>query len=160
MTATISTPPTAVSTTRTSTTRTDTPRTDTPRTSTRRALIRTTAVATLLAAVATELLVALVNAAGRDVAIDGTALGFGGCASVLLVCMVPAVAVIAGVRRWSAHPARAWVRITVALTVVSLVPDLAVASTSTGSRLTLMAAHLVAAAIVVPLVARTLATDR
>jgi Family of unknown function (DUF6069) len=125
-----------------------------------RALVRTTAVATLVAAAAVELLVAVVKAAGADVAIQGKPLGFGGCTVALLMCMVPAVALVAGVRRWAAHPARAWVRITVALTAVSFVPDLTVSSTSTGSRLTLMTAHLVAAAIIVPLVARRLPTDR
>ncbi len=150
MTATASAPTTATSTTATST----------ARPSIRRSLIRATAIATLLAAAATELLVALVKAAGADVAIQGKPLGFGGCAIALLMCMVPAAGLIAGVCRWAASPARAWVRITVPLTVVSFVPDLAVASTSTGSRLTLMAAHVVAAAIVIPLVARKLPTTR
>ena len=116
MTATISTPTAVVST---------------PRAGTRRSLVRTTAAATALAAAATELLVALVKAAGADVAIQGKPLGFGGSTIALLMCMVPAAALIAGVRRWAAHPARAWVRITVALTVASFVPDLTVASTST-----------------------------
>ncbi|MFN2562864.1 MAG: DUF6069 family protein [Jatrophihabitans sp.] len=131
-----------------------------PRPTTRRAVARTIAVATLVAAAAVELLVALVKSAGAEVAIQGKPLGFGGCTIALLMCMVPAVAVIAGVRRWAAHPTRAWVRITVALTAVSFVPDLTVSSTSTGSRLTLMTAHLVAAAIIVPLVARRLPTSR
>lgn len=131
-----------------------------PRPGTRRGLVRTTVVATVLAAAAVELLVAVVKAAGVDVAIQGKPLGFGGCTVALLMCMVPAVALIAGVRRWAVHPARAWVRITVALTAVSFMPDLTVSSTATGSRLTLMTAHLVAAAIIVPLVARRLPTDR
>jgi hypothetical protein len=150
MTATISTAITSTSTAAVSA----------PRPTIRRTLVRTTAVATLVAAAAVELFVALVKATGADVAIQGNPLGFGGCTVALLMCMVPAVALIAGVRRWAGHPARAWVRITVALTAVSFVPDLTVSSTSTGSRLTLMAAHLVAAAIIVPLVARRLPTDR
>jgi hypothetical protein len=126
------------------------------RPSSSRRLIGTTALATLAAAVATEMFVALVGAAGPDVTIDGKALGAGGCAMAVIMCMVPAAIVIAALRRWSSNPARTWIRTTVALTVLSFGPDLAVPSTPVASRLTLMAAHLLAAAIIVPAVARRL----
>jgi hypothetical protein len=70
--------------------------------------------------------------------------------------MVPAVALLAALRRWAPQPARTWVRATIALTALSVVPDLTVSGTPTSSRLALMTAHVVAAAIVVPAVARKL----
>ena len=114
------------------------------------------AAATLAAAAATEAVVALANASGADVAIQGQDLKPGGCAIAVLMCMVAGAGVLAAIRRWSSSPARTWVRATVALTALSVVPDLTVSDTSTSSRLALMTAHAVAAAIVIPAVARKL----
>jgi uncharacterized membrane protein YidH (DUF202 family) len=133
---------------------------DTTKTDAGSHLVRATALATAAAAVATEIFVALVHAAGVDVAIQGKTLGVGGCAISVLMCMVAGAAVIYGVRRWAAHPARAWVRTTVVLTALSFVPDLTVPSTSAGTRLTLMTAHVLAAAIIIPAVARRLPSSR
>ena len=116
--------------------------------------------ATVAAAAATEALVALARATGNEVAIQGNELKFGGCAVAVLMCMVAAVGVLAAVRRWAAAPARAWVRATVALTVLSVVPDLTVPDTATSSRIVLMTAHVLAAAIVIPAVARRLPSAR
>jgi hypothetical protein len=60
--------------------------------------------------------------------------------------------------RWTAQPARNFVAATVALTAASIVPDLTV-DASTASRLVLIATHVVAAAIVIPALARRLSTD-
>ena len=65
--------------------------------------------------------------------------------------------VIASVLRRSANrPRTAWVRTTVALTALSLVPDVLL-DADVNTKLTLMVTHLVAAAIVIPAVARRLA---
>jgi hypothetical protein len=120
----------------------------------------TVGVATLAAAAATEALVALAGAVGTDVAIQGQELKAGGCAVAVLMCMVAGAALLAGVRRWSASPASTWTRATVALTALSFVPDLTVPDTAAGSRIVLMTAHVVAAAIIVPAVARRLRTSR
>jgi hypothetical protein len=117
---------------------------------------KTVAAATLAAAAATEAVVAIAGTAGTDVAIQGEDLKFGGCSVAVVLCMLAGALVLAAVRRWSSAPARTWVRATVALTVLSVVPDLTVPDTSTSSRLVLIGAHVVAAAIVIPAVARKL----
>jgi hypothetical protein len=114
----------------------------------------------LAAAVATEALVALAGAVGSNVAIQGQELKPGGCTVMVLLCMVAGAAVLAGVRRWATNPQRTWVRATIALTVLSFVPDLTVPDTSTSSRIALMTAHALAAAIVIPAVARRLSASR
>jgi len=124
------------------------------------AVVKTVAAATALAAVAVEAVVAIANAVGPDVTLQGQAMPTGGSAIGVLMCMVPAIALLAGLRRWAANPARAWLRTTVVLTALSVVPDLTVADTPVASRLTLMAAHVVAAAIIVPAVARALRPQR
>lgn len=116
--------------------------------------------ATLAAAAATETLVALARAAGMEVAIQGADLKPGGCAIAVLMCMVAGTGVLAAVRRWAGSPARTWVRATVALTLLSFVPDLTVPDTAVSTRMVLMTAHVVAAAIVIPAVARRLPATR
>ena len=123
-------------------------------------LVKTVATVTTLAAVAVEAVVAVANAAGPDVRVQGEAMSTGGCAIGVLMCMVPAIALLAGLRRWAANPARTWLRVTVGLTALSLVPDLTVPDTTVASRGTLMVAHLVAAAIIVPAAARALRYQR
>jgi hypothetical protein len=120
---------------------------------------KTVGVATLGAAAATEALVGLVRASGVDVAIQGQALKPGGCAIAVVMCMVAGAAVLAAARRWAGSPARTWVRVTVALTVLSFVPDLSVPDTAAATRIVLMSAHVVAAAIVIPAVARRLSVS-
>jgi hypothetical protein len=53
------------------------------------------------------------------------------------------------------HPRTAWIRTTVVLTVLSLVPDV-LADAAVTTKMLLMVTHLVAAAIVIPAVARRL----
>jgi uncharacterized protein DUF6069 len=131
--------------------------TTTTTTTTRTATLwKTVALATLVAAVATEVVVALANAIGPDVVLQGKAMPAGGCAIGVLMCMVPAVALLAALKRWAPRPARTWIRATVVLTALSVIPDLTVSGTPTGSRIALMTAHTVAAAIIVPAVARRL----
>jgi hypothetical protein len=59
-------------------------------------------------------------------------------------------------QRWSARPGRTFVVATVALTVLSVVPDLTMAGITTASRVVLVATHVVAAAVVIPALARRL----
>lgn len=118
------------------------------------------AAATLAAAASTEAVVAVARAAGIDVAIQGKDLNPGGCTVMVLLCVAAGAVVLAAIRRWAASPARTWIRTTVALTVLSFVPDLTVPDTSTSTRIVLMTAHVVAAAIVIPAVARRLSTSR
>jgi hypothetical protein len=65
-----------------------------------------------------------------------------------------------GPRRPDGRRLESRVRTTVALTVLSFVPDLSVPDTAASSRIVLMTAHVVAAAIVIPVVARRLSATR
>jgi len=121
---------------------------------------KSVAAATLAAAAATEAVVALAGAAGSTVAIQGEELKPGGCTVMVVLAVLTGAALLAGVRRWATNPRRTWIRSTAALTVLSFVPDLAVPDTSTSSRIVLMTAHVVAAAIVIPAVARRLSASR
>ena len=58
-------------------------------------------------------------------------------------------------RRWARSPRLVFVRTTIALTALSLVPD-AIVNASIDTKLTLMVTHLVAAAIVIPVIASRL----
>ncbi len=128
----------------------------------RATLARTLAGSAVVAAAATEALTGVVRASGVNLVIDtssaggGTPIGFGACAIMLAMILVPTVLIVAAICRWAAQPARTWYRVTAALVVVSFVPDLVEPSTSTATRVTLMAAHVVAAAIIVPAVGRKL----
>ena len=88
--------------------------------------------------------------AGRPVAWWSVRAGTG-------IPVVVGVVIAAALRQWSDRPVQWWWRTTIALTVVSLVPPF-LAATDTATALTLVLLHLIAAALVVPAVARTLRT--
>jgi hypothetical protein len=109
------------------------------------------AAAALNAAVA-----ALARAAGVDLEVTGgEAIPVSGIAFVTVVLSAVGVLIAAALSRWSASPVRWWLRTTVALTALSLVPPF-LAAADTATAVTLVALHLLAAAVVVPAVARTL----
>jgi hypothetical protein len=62
--------------------------------------------------------------------------------------------------RWAADPARTFGRAAVALTAVSLAAPLAASHTTEATRLILAGGHLVAAAVVIPLIVRALRRPR
>ena len=136
-------------------------RTDIPRTSTRAArtstgaLVRTGLAASAAAAVATMAVAAAGNAAGISLDIAGAPIPLTGFATLTAVFSVVGVALAAVLARVARHPRRAFVRTTVVLTVLSLVPDVIVDAAPTTKAL-LMLTHIVAAAIVIPAVARRL----
>jgi hypothetical protein len=133
-----------------------------------RGLLRTNLVATVLAAAATEAFTALVRAAGVHLAVGdpgGSASSVvpvnpGACAITLAMVMVLGIGLAALINWRSARPARVYTIATSVLVLVSLVAPLTAAATSTGTKLTLVAAHLIAAAIVIPLVGRRLEGTR
>lgn len=69
------------------------------------------------------------------------------------------VVLAAALSRWARRPRRTFLVATVALTALSLVPDV-LADADVGTRVLLMTTHLVAAAVVVPALARALAGRR
>src|SRR5687768_7674494 len=124
-----------------------------------RPLWRTGAVSGLVAAVATTVVAAVALAADVPLEVAGEQIPLLGFAQMTLLGAAIGVGLAKGLQRWAARPQRSFVVATVVLTVLSIVPDVTIDAT-TASKLVLIATHLVAAAIVVPAVARRLPTQR
>jgi hypothetical protein len=122
-----------------------------------RRLAATGIVATLAAMAAVTLGAALFRAGGVDVEVPdgGEAIPLPGFAVVTGFFSVVGVVIAAALLRWSARPARQFVRTTVSLTAVSLVPPF-LSGANTGTIVALLAVHLVAATVMIPTVARSL----
>ncbi|MGW5366437.1 DUF6069 family protein [Actinopolymorpha pittospori] len=119
------------------------------------ALTITGLAAITVASAATMTVAATGHAAGISLDMAGAPIpvtGFGVLtAGLSLIGLVLAVALT----RWARHPRRTFVRTTVVLTALSLIPD-AIADASSPTKALLMLTHLVAAAIVIPAIARRL----
>ena len=153
-TATLSTGTRTTATRTTGTHPTGTRTTGTRRASTRSMLLAGLA-ATAAAGVATPALAAAGRAAGISLDVAGAPIPVPGFATLTAVFSVVGLLLAVVLGRFARHPRRAFVRTTVALTVLSLVPDVIVDAAS-GTKVLLMLTHLVAAAIVIPAVARRL----
>ena len=125
-----------------------------------RGLARTGLVSVPVAMAATTLVAALARAAGVDFELPegGEAIPLPGFAVVTGFFSLLGVAMALAFRRWSNRPAEHFVRATVTLTALSLVPPLLVGATP-ATVATLVLLHLVAAAVVIPTLARTLAAE-
>lgn len=111
---------------------------------------------TVAAAVLNAGVAAVARAAGVDLEVTGgEAIPVSGIALVTAVFSVVGIGIAAALQRWSDRPVQWWWRTTVALTAVSLVPPF-LAATDAATALALVLLHLLAAALVVPAVARTL----
>jgi hypothetical protein len=113
------------------------------------------AVATVLAAVATAAVAVAGQAVGISLDVAGAPIPPSGFATLTVVFSVIGLLIAVGLRRFASNPRTAWIRTTVALTALSLVPDVLVDAATT-TKILLMLTHLVAAAIVIPTVARRL----
>jgi Family of unknown function (DUF6069) len=118
-------------------------------------LLRGGAAATVLAAVATAAVAAAGQAVGISVDISGAPIPVSGFATLTVMFSVIGLLIAVGLRRFARQPRTTWIRVTVALTVLSLVPDVLVDAATT-TKILLMVTHLVAAGIVIPAVARRL----
>ncbi len=116
---------------------------------------RTGVRAGVAAAVATTAVAAAAQAMDVPLEIAGEAIPLAGFAQLTLICTALGVLIAKGARRWASQASTAFVRITVALTALSLVPDLTADATA-ATILVLMLTHLVAAAIVIPRLASRL----
>lgn len=125
-----------------------------PRTSVR-PLVRSGLVATVAASVATTVVAAVGHAAGVSLDISGEAIPLWGFAQLTAIFSLIGVALAVVLARCAGSPRRTFVRTTVALTVLSLVPDV-LADAGAATIALLMLTHVVAAAIVVPAVASRL----
>jgi len=118
-------------------------------------LARTGIAAAAVASCATTTLAAAGNAVGISLDVGGQSipvLGFGTLTAMFSVVGLVLAAILARIVR---HPRSAFVRTTLVLTALSLVPDV-MADAGGSTKALLMLTHLVAAAIVIPAVARSL----
>jgi amino acid transporter len=116
--------------------------------------------AAVIASTATTALAAAASTAGVSFADNtGASIPLAGFAQLTLVFSLVGVGLAAVVARKARRPRRTFVRTTVALTVLSFVPDLTFGFDA-GSAATLITLHIVAAAIVVPALAGRLARTR
>jgi hypothetical protein len=110
------------------------------------------------AAVAVTAVAALAMALGVDFELPdgGKSIPLLGFTQLTFTFSVVGILVALAIRRWASQPARVWVRTAAALTALSLVPPFLVdANLATACALVL--AHLTAAAVVIPVIARRLA---
>jgi hypothetical protein len=111
---------------------------------------KTGAVAGLTAAAATTAVAAVAHAAGVSFeTAPGEAIPVLGFAQLTLLFTAVGVVLAKAMARWARHPRSTFVKTTVALTALSLLPDLALHA-DTATKLVLMATHVIAAAIVIP----------
>ncbi|MGQ5655056.1 DUF6069 family protein [Streptomyces sp. EKR5.2] len=131
----------------------------TPRTHRLRRLAGTGFVATLGAMVATTLAAALAQAVGVDFQVPdgGETIPLSGFTVVTGFFSVVGIVIAVALLRWSDRPAKRFVWTTVALTAISLVPPL-LSGANTATITALLGLHLVAAAVVIPTLARSLRT--
>ncbi|MEV4481507.1 DUF6069 family protein [Micromonospora coxensis] len=110
------------------------------------------------AAVTVTAVAALAMAVGVDFELpDGDeSIPLLGFTQLTFTLSVVGILVALAIRRWASRPARTWVRTAVALTALSLVPPFLVGA-NLATECTLVLAHLIAAAIVIPVIARRLA---
>ena len=141
--------------TATLTTSTSTSATTTSATTVRPSLWKPGLLAGLVAAVATTTVVVAARAADVPVAVQGEQIPLAGFAQLTLVATVIGIVIARVLSTRARHPRHTFMVATVALTAVSLVPDV-LADATTASRLTLGLTHLVAAAIVIPTLAKRL----
>ena len=119
-------------------------------------LVGTGLAATALASVATPVVAAAGLAAGISLDIAGVPIPVPGFATLTAVFSLVGVVLAVVLSRTVRRPRTVFVRTTVVLTALSLVPDVIV-DAAPATKALLMLTHLVAAAIVIPMVARRLA---
>lgn len=124
----------------------------------RRRLLLPGLAAAAAAAVAVTAVAALAMAVGVTFELPdgGQSIPLLGFTQVTFTLSVVGVLLALAVRRWAPRPERIWVRTALALTAVSLVPPFLVGA-DLATECALVLTHLIAAAIVIPVIARRLA---
>ncbi|MEV4642183.1 DUF6069 family protein [Actinoplanes sp. NPDC049548] len=114
-------------------------------------------LAALLAMVATTLVAALTRAGGVDFEIPdgGETIPLAGFAVVTAFFSVVGIGIAAALLRWSARPAERFVATAVTLTVLSMIPPV-LSGAATSTIAALIGLQLVAAAVMIPVLARSL----
>jgi hypothetical protein len=116
-------------------------------------LRRTTVSSGLVAAAVTTAAAAAAHAAGVSFEIEGEMIPVLGFAQMTFLGAVLGGLIVAGLNRWSSSARTRFVQVAVALTALSCVPSVAMPDAA-GSQVTLVALHVLAAAIIVPALAR------
>ncbi len=80
----------------------------------------------------------------------------GNFSSGVVFCTFIGTVIAVGLARWAKRPARTFIRTAIVLVAISLVFPLAASHTTTATRLALAGAHVLAAAIVIPIMAAAL----
>jgi hypothetical protein len=120
------------------------------------------ALAGVIAAVATEAYGLVARVAGVPMAAGSPGAATAGPISVgmfamgTLICVFWGTLLAMALARWARRPARTYAVTTLVLTAVSLASPLGAAHTAISTKLMLAFAHLIAAAIVIPAVTRRL----
>jgi peptidoglycan/LPS O-acetylase OafA/YrhL len=110
----------------------------------------------LLAGAGASVATTVVAAAGGPLEVGGEAIPVLGFAQMTMLGSLIGTVLAVVLARRARRPQHTFVVTTVALTALSIVPD-ALADATTGTRLTLALTHVIAAAIVIPALARRLA---
>jgi hypothetical protein len=113
----------------------------------------------LVAAAVTTGVAAVMHAAGVSFEIDGEMIPLAGFAQMTLLGAVIGGVLAAVLNRAGATPRRTFVRTSAVLVALSCIPSVALPP-DIATKLSLVATHLVAAAIIVPVLARHTTTDR
>lgn len=124
-------------------------------TRTGRSLWRAGFTAGVVASGATTAFAALVDAAGVSLVVGGEQIPFVGFAQITFVAALIGTVLAVVLNRRAQQPRRTFLRTTVALTVLTFVPDV-LADAPNGTRVALAASHVIAAAIVIPVLASRL----
>ncbi|TPQ19092.1 DUF6069 family protein [Streptomyces sporangiiformans] len=124
------------------------------------------ALATLAGAVVTEAFALIARGAGvpMDAASPGAKeaaeIPVGGFAGGVLFWSVAGIVLAVALARWARRPARTFVVTTLVLTALSLAGPAVAPHTATSTQIVLAASHVVAAAVIIPLLARRLSHQR
>jgi len=116
-------------------------------------LLKATVASGLVAAAATTAVAAAAHAAGVPLAVDGEQIPFPGFAQMTFLGAVLGGLIVAALNRWSHRARQRFQVIAGALVVASCVPSVALPPDTT-TKLVLVAAHMTAAAIIVPVLVR------
>ncbi|GGK44491.1 DUF6069 family protein [Streptomyces flaveus] len=123
-------------------------------------------LATLAGAVVTEVFALIARGAGvsMDAASPGAKeaaeIPVGGFAGGVVFWSIAGIVLAVVLARWAKRPARTFVVITVALTALSMAGPAAAPHTATSTQIVLAVSHVVAAAVIIPVLARRLAQHR
>ncbi|MEV4518378.1 DUF6069 family protein [Dactylosporangium sp. NPDC049525] len=115
-------------------------------------LIGVGVAAAVVASAATMAVAAAGRAAGVGLTVNGATIPVSGVGVLTAIFSLVGVVLAVVLARFTQRPRRIFVRTTVVLTVLSLLPDV-ISTAAPGTKVLLMSAHLVAAAIVIPAVA-------